>query len=686
MDRLNLLPQLARRAAQAACAPGRTKVHLLAVLKLAGSGDISADTKLALLPVVYYNTNPARLPSRYSESPRNDDSELDEDIPTAMNERNILDVMCSQIALQMYAAIIELRAPGTGPAHESHSQLWARFWPWHLLVSSRSNRWIFSDDLYFLGRSIAFFYLVSTLAVQKPADCSHMLSTRGFRRNLAQGWAMLPEWSYAPADRNIAIRGIFKLLLLSEIHTSIAHQQEIIQGLGGSLVSAVELFRKTVKLLINHAEKKVFCNIGTVFFVLASLEKPPDQPVDKHYEASLGPIARALHSRTLIIQMTNVIAELLILIDTKTHVVDAMRALVHSLDSLGRYLLVHCPNYLADALAAGLLRSVLGCGMFRNPDQPQGSEKINAYAKWILRNVLYPQVNAFIQVARSMSCAAAQVQEILSSDQFRNSCLHETWELLAPILAARQQLVEKIDAQEDTGHRACDNIECPITAQRTDFRRCAGCQSSFYCSAMCQRADWKRGGHSVVCSRRRPSGSFLGASSGYDFKQRRFLRELLSDSFASDRSGIYLDQVELMANSAHLTEDLPHCAVFYDLRCAPGRDMEMGVYVYRLDEIHAKLHDLELNENDFEDIVRRARESRGRYQVHVACLPGLRPNEHRSRSVLVPLRSSGSELFSAMRRLAERHKSGAGIDEDVLKREVEQVLAEYPASDIIEFH
>ncbi|KAF7305711.1 MYND-type domain-containing protein [Mycena chlorophos] len=678
MDRLNLLPHSAKRVAQAACAPGRTKAHVLAVLKLATSDGLPFETKLALLPVVYHNTDPMRLPSRSSDSPRDDDSESDEDSPALMNEANIVDIMCSQAALQVYAFVLNSgSAPTVAPAPQAHSQLWARIWPWHLLVSSRANRWIFSSDLLFFGSSIAFFFFVSAHAVQKSADCSQMLSTPGFRRNLAQGWAMLPEWSYGEAALDVAIRGIFILLPRSEIHASLVHQQEIIQGLGGSLASAVEIIRKTARLFVKHEDKRIFCDFGTLFFVLEALENLPDQPLDKLY---LGPIAQAIQSRTLIRQMTHAIAELLVMIDAQMHVGDATRALVHSLDSLGRYLNAHRPTYLVAALSAGLFRSVLVCGMLQCPGQLESSNKINVWAQWILRQVLYPQSNAFIQVARSMSWAATQAQDVLFSDRFKDSCLHDTWnKLLAPTLAARRKLVEKIDNLEDTSHRACDNIELLPTL------RILSILVLLFGNVPTRRLEARRsfgGLHSTEV--KRIVSRYVCASSGYDFKQRKFLRDLLSESFARVRSRLYVIQMKLMVDSPSPTEDFPHYAVVYDLRCTPENDTDIGIYFFPVDEIPTKVPELELNEDDFEDIARRARESDGRYQVHIVCLPGLGRGEHVERSVVVPLRSSSSRLFIEMRRVAERHKSDAEIDEDVLKREVEDVLAE--CGDVLEFH
>ena len=49
--------------------------------------------------------------------------------------------------------------------------------------------------------------------------------------------------------------------------------------------------------------------------------------------------------------------------------------------------------------------------------------------------------------------------------------------------------------------RGCGNINCTTlrpSSKKSFGRLCAGCQSVRYCSAKCQKADWK-GNHKAAC-------------------------------------------------------------------------------------------------------------------------------------------------------------------------------------------
>ncbi|KAJ7463268.1 hypothetical protein FB451DRAFT_1266006 [Mycena latifolia] len=46
---------------------------------------------------------------------------------------------------------------------------------------------------------------------------------------------------------------------------------------------------------------------------------------------------------------------------------------------------------------------------------------------------------------------------------------------------------------------ACDNRRCGNIDAKSPFRRWSGCQSLYYCSAPCQRMDWREGTHRAAC-------------------------------------------------------------------------------------------------------------------------------------------------------------------------------------------
>ena len=47
----------------------------------------------------------------------------------------------------------------------------------------------------------------------------------------------------------------------------------------------------------------------------------------------------------------------------------------------------------------------------------------------------------------------------------------------------------------------CDNVECDNFEKDKAFSLCAKCRAVAYCSAACQKVDWKNGGHKAECDR-----------------------------------------------------------------------------------------------------------------------------------------------------------------------------------------
>ena len=58
--------------------------------------------------------------------------------------------------------------------------------------------------------------------------------------------------------------------------------------------------------------------------------------------------------------------------------------------------------------------------------------------------------------------------------------------------------------KEVKGQLKCDVCEWRNTsasAEKKAFKRCGGCKNRVYCSTVCQKKDWKKGGHKVDCKK-----------------------------------------------------------------------------------------------------------------------------------------------------------------------------------------
>ncbi|KIO24134.1 hypothetical protein M407DRAFT_26488 [Tulasnella calospora MUT 4182] len=65
----------------------------------------------------------------------------------------------------------------------------------------------------------------------------------------------------------------------------------------------------------------------------------------------------------------------------------------------------------------------------------------------------------------------------------------------------------------------CGWHKCPLYGEDTTglgikISRCRGCKLATYCSLACQKADWKAGGHHLVCARHESKSKGLGKAGG----------------------------------------------------------------------------------------------------------------------------------------------------------------------------
>ncbi|KAJ7907269.1 hypothetical protein B0H13DRAFT_1879774 [Mycena leptocephala] len=126
--------------------------------------------------------------------------------------------------------------------------------------------------------------------------------------------------------------------------------------------------------------------------------------------------------------------------------------------------------------------------------------------------------------------------------------INANWIRFVHLVEERTIFLGSFSAENRTSSKACDNIECGVIQERTNFRRC---------SRSCQRADW-RSGHRNVCQE-----SYVGFSVALysehstctdhwrtlgGHREREFLCALLHDDYLYHRHDILRRQAEFMIN------------------------------------------------------------------------------------------------------------------------------------------
>ncbi|KAJ7051834.1 hypothetical protein C8F01DRAFT_634345 [Mycena amicta] len=209
------------------------------------------------------------------------------------------------------------------------------------------------------------------------------------------------------------------------------------------------------------------------------------------------------------------------------------------------------------------------------------------------------------------------------------------WVAFVGTTAQRMQLLDNFkEASVATwGAKACDNFQCNGIEERADLRRCP-CGSVYYCSRACQMADWcGADGHRSVCSTQRRLLLSAFMTPRISFKQRCFLRQLIQTDYLRHFDIICRLQAEFMASSN--SEETPLYITHFKYRIG------VEITIHGLDSYLAS-HLHTLSGAEWDDIVLRARRSRGTIALHVLSLTEL--SSTNMRFVLIPLRRSATAV------------------------------------------
>ncbi|KAF7320583.1 hypothetical protein HMN09_00142700 [Mycena chlorophos] len=179
-------------------------------------------------------------------------------------------------------------------------------------------------------------------------------------------------------------------------------------------------------------------------------------------------------------------------------------------------------------------------------------------------------------------------------------------------------------------NRACDNLDCGQILDRHQFKRCGGCQATFYCSRACQKNDWKLG-HREGCAEGKEQRTHLSA---FSLRDLEFIRYFLNmrRQLPGFRSSVAATQLSFVAvatdkhpsrlnartSDATIHEALAEQYFLVDFT-------EFGQRGYRL-QFASMLDDVEATQTRsvlgrYPDAIARVRQSRGKLVLGLVRLP-----------------------------------------------------------------
>ncbi|KAF7320602.1 MYND-type domain-containing protein [Mycena chlorophos] len=209
---------------------------------------------------------------------------------------------------------------------------------------------------------------------------------------------------------------------------------------------------------------------------------------------------------------------------------------------------------IIEALQAGLLRLFVEFGAhcaIRN------QSRVGMY--FILQSLL-PESSVFHSVLRQLRISMKEIGDVPPS-HFRDSEFSTLWGNWTTLVKERLQVLERYEAGELASLRACDNLKCSLLLPNGQIKRCSGCQSAYYCSEECQRADYKTGAaaHRKLCPMLKSEREALDPE--ISAEDRTFLRALMNHEYET-RFKTHLSMA-FVATTSHLP-DVERPIVFFD--------------------------------------------------------------------------------------------------------------------------
>ncbi|KAJ7134116.1 hypothetical protein C8R46DRAFT_1235303 [Mycena filopes] len=581
-----------------------------------------ATSTVLMLPVVYAALDPARIPN-----------------PELLDTPNLISVRTqSELATATLAwAILHAMEIPEGAALD----LWDRIWVWFQFIDTYRGH---LNELDLLTETTLLLDIVVFTDRFHDNDniSDRITATAGFYPAVARAWKLLLDH-----DENMELKHAGLTAVLNLIAAPKARPREpgmlseLAEGVGGSYAGLASLVLRHVSDALGTGAgdlsgNNVFALYGGFTFISIVEEAARNDDEDDSARRLLqelmrnGLIKHLVRTSAALSEAPNVTSG----VDTINKCFLILRRLM---DDQGMHLL------MAYALDEGLLRTIVLCA--RRPSLSKTQHHFN----FLLREYL-PSSTVYCDFIPAMEEALAGVETLVSTDAFIKSETFADWTHFLSIAQERIALWESFDSRDLLAQKACDELECGIILEKPDFQRCSACQTFYYCSRVCQVADWKEGGHRETCSLYRNLG--LTENTPYLPRERSFMRAVLHLEYVKRRQQICRDAVLCLQASP----DAGYFVVF-DFVSSP-----VTATVHSLAAPSWGTHDvLRRGGAEWVAYVARAARSEGTMTIHA-----MRVREGSlAKYWVVPLRAMTSELQDALKLIAGELASGSTALEDL---------------------
>ncbi|KAF7308044.1 MYND-type domain-containing protein [Mycena kentingensis (nom. inval.)] len=260
------------------------------------------------------------------------------------------------------------------------------------------------------------------------------------------------------------------------------------------------------------------------------------------------------------------------------------------------------------------------------------------------------------------------VSEKVMTDEAGLPPVVQRWHAFLRIVQERLRVVLAFDAGELTAAKACDNLDCARIAPKRELKRCSGCCCVYYCSRVCQRADYEYG-HRESCQSQALCRQL--DLNMYPKADRTFFRALLAHEHAHRRAEIAFQLLAFLRKNTQLP------CVEFSYTSGGG---VCTTSVRSLKSVEHELIERDMFEEESDTQILRAYEAAKRKRpvmVHI-----LRTGNEHGPVRVYTLRSESAAFLDGLRKIVQNRaiKAGSGEEKEAMEAVVkgtQRVLESY---------
>ncbi|KAJ6484659.1 hypothetical protein C8R45DRAFT_1147477 [Mycena sanguinolenta] len=186
---------------------------------------------------------------------------------------------------------------------------------------------------------------------------------------------------------------------------------------------------------------------------------------------------------------------------------------------------------MCESLAAGLLELVLYAATISPKKHllrgtkisPKQDNPLMLGLRLFVKRIL-PASTVYHAVLTEMETQLQKVKHTGEEAELQSSWVYKDWLSFTALAEDRIAFMKCIQSKDSISFKACCNTECGIICERAKFKRCSDCRTVYYCSAECQKMDWRHGGHRDSCAWIR---TFASKNKDIGTRNMAFMRQIL---------------------------------------------------------------------------------------------------------------------------------------------------------------